>query len=113
MDAKPRHLISSRRVLVTALVSAVIAATAAGAVVATGTSSTTTVAAGGWTLNGSARAVPSGIRLTQVGQIATSGTAFWPTPIDLTGPVSIGFDATMDGGGPAGADGIALVFGDA
>ena len=38
---------------------------------------------------------------------------FWTTPLDLDTPIRVGLDASMSGGGTAGADGIALVFADA
>jgi hypothetical protein len=66
-------------------------------------------AAGGWMLNGTASLTASELVLTA----ATSyqkGSAFWPKAID---PRNITAEFEASSGGGTGADGLALVFGDA
>jgi hypothetical protein len=78
----------------------------------TGPSSTSIVpdpTAGGWQLNGSSTIAGSELVLTPATN-NQAGSAFWPQPLDLRS-VTVEYDASITGG--SGADGLALVYGDA
>ena len=64
---------------------------------------------GGWTLNGSAKLTATELQLTEAVS-SQAGTAFWPTAVNAQN-MTVEYDATIGGG--SGADGLALVFGDA
>ena len=64
---------------------------------------------GGWTLNGSAKLTATELQLTEAAG-GQAGTAFWPTAVNAQN-MTVEYDATIGGG--SGADGLALVFGDA
>ena len=103
----------ARRVLVVAFVLTVsVGATAAAGMVVNAIPDTPAVPIG-WSFNGAAVAVPAGVQLTHAGTLNEAGSAFWKTPVDLGAPMSLAFDASMTGGGPVGADGIAVMFADA
>lgn len=68
-------------------------------------------AAGGWKLNGRAVLADGGVRLTDAVTTESKATAWWPTAIPSASSVAVTFTSTIDGG--TGADGTALVFGDA
>jgi parallel beta-helix repeat protein len=108
----PRTSLRARHVVVVGVVSALLAATAAAASVATDGSSGTQPAPNGWSFNGAARPVTGGVQLTSDGHVAEAGSLFQTTPVNLSVPTIIDFDATMSGG-TGGADGVALVFADA
>src|SRR5271154_2248695 len=65
--------------------------------------------AGGWTLNGSAELTATELQLTEAAALQ-AGTAFWPNEVNAQN-ITVEYDATIGGG--SGADGLALVFGDA
>jgi hypothetical protein len=65
--------------------------------------------AGGWQLNGTATLAGTSLQLTPATAHA-AGSAFWPQAIDPRA-LRIEYDASIGGG--SGADGMALVFGDA
>ena len=67
----------------------------------------------GWSVNGATQPIASGFELTRAGYLNEAGSAFWTNSVDLTAPLTISYDATMNGGGEVGADGLALVFADA
>lgn len=78
----------------------------------TGPSSTSTIpdpTAGGWQLNGSSAIAGTELVLTPA-TANLAGSAFWPQQIDPRN-ATIEYDASITGG--SGADGLALVFGDA
>jgi hypothetical protein len=78
----------------------------------TAPSSTSTVpdpSAGGWQLNGSSSLAGAELVLTPA-TATQAGSAFWPQTIDPRN-LTIEYDASITGG--TGADGLALVFGDA
>jgi hypothetical protein len=78
----------------------------------TGPSSTSTIpdpTAGGWQLNGSS-AISGGELVLTPATSGQAGSAFWPQPIDARS-LTLEYDASITGG--SGADGLALVFGDA
>jgi hypothetical protein len=66
--------------------------------------------AGGWQLNGTATLVGSSLQLTDATTGYAAGSAFWPQLIDPRA-IHIEYDASIGGG--SGADGLALVLGDA
>lgn len=66
-------------------------------------------AEGGWQLNGVSTIAGAALQLTPA-QPEQRGSAFWPTPLDTTGGLTVEFNATVAGG--TGADGLALVLGD-
>jgi hypothetical protein len=66
-------------------------------------------AAGGWQFNGTAKLSGSSLVLTEATKFA-AGSAFWPQAIDPRA-LRIEYEASIGGG--SGADGMALVFGDA
>jgi Legume-like lectin family/Protein of unknown function (DUF1573)/PQQ-like domain len=65
--------------------------------------------AGGWTFNGTAKLVGTSLQLTEA-TTYSAGSAFWPQTIDPRS-IRIEYDASIGGG--SGADGLALVLGDA
>ena len=79
----------------------------------TGPSSTSIVpdpTTGGWQLNGSSALSGSELVLTPATTGFAAGSAFWPQPIDPRS-LTVEYDASITGG--SGADGLALVLGDA
>ena len=66
--------------------------------------------AGGWKLNGTATLVGTSLQLTDATTGFAAGSAFWPQPIDPRS-LTVEYDASITGG--SGADGLALVLGDA
>ncbi|MBJ7329514.1 MAG: DUF1929 domain-containing protein [Solirubrobacteraceae bacterium] len=66
-------------------------------------------AAGGWQLNGSATIVGTALQLTPP-EGDKKGTAFYPTTLDTTVPMTIEFDAQIADG--TGADGLAMILAD-
>ena len=109
----PRAGARARRILVIATVSLVSVGATAAAALVVNTVPDVPVPPPGWTLNGAARPISSGVELTQAGRLDEAGSTFALAPVDLTEPTTIQFDATMSGGGAVGADGMALVFADA
>ncbi|HEY7829518.1 MAG TPA: choice-of-anchor D domain-containing protein [Solirubrobacteraceae bacterium] len=75
----------------------------------TGTPLPPNPAAGGWQLNGTATLVGTSLQLTPA-TAHSAGSAFWPQAIDPRA-LRIEYEASIGGG--SGADGLALVFGDA
>ena len=78
----------------------------------TGPSSTSIVpdpTAGGWQLNGSSAISGPELVLTPA-TTTQAGSAFWPQPLDPRS-LTVEYDASITGG--SGADGLALVYGDA
>ncbi len=65
--------------------------------------------AGGWQLNGSAKLESPNLVLTTA-TANQAGSAFWPTALD---PLGLNIEFTISIGGGSGADGLALVIGNA
>jgi PQQ-like domain/Protein of unknown function (DUF1573) len=65
--------------------------------------------AGGWQLNGNAKLESPSLVLTPASG-NQAGSAFWPTAVD---PRNLSIEFTISIGGGSGADGLALVIGDA